>query len=89
MAIVVVAAACTHLDATRWVSDARETVRYRYEQMWLPVPDAASGFTLRLSLDATSSFRAQNRDSLVPVSMQRRSGSHSRIAVRSATGCSC
>ena len=42
MATAVVAAACTHVDATRWVSDARETVRYRYERMWLPMRSAAT-----------------------------------------------
>ena len=50
-AVVVVAAACTHVKATRWVTDARETVVYRHERMWLPFPDAVSGFTLRLSFD--------------------------------------
>jgi hypothetical protein len=55
--VVVLTAACTHVDASRWVTDARETVRYRYERMWLPIPDAVSGFTLRLSFD---------RDLLVP-----------------------
>jgi len=49
--VTLFAAACTHIEARRTVTDGRETVRYRYERMWLPVPDAVSGFTLRLSFD--------------------------------------
>jgi hypothetical protein len=43
--VVILAAACTHVHASRTVIDARETVLYRRETLWLPVPDGVSGFT--------------------------------------------